>query len=426
MSEIELLKRAKDSAPGGVHSANRRVEPELVITGAAGSRMFAAGGREYIDYHAAFGPIILGHSYPKVVESVKQAIDSQGLYGVGISPLEVAVAEKIQKHVPSAEQVLLCNTGSEATYHAIRVARAITGRKKIIKFQGCYHGWHDYVLRNMLSAPALIGQRDPGSTGMLEEAIDATLVCTFNNIHDVEQTIKENQGEVAAIILELIPHNIGCVLPKPEFIAGLRQLADLHGIILIFDEVITGFRHDIGGYQKVLGINPDLTTFGKAMANGFPIAAIAGKKAILSEFATMPGGSVFFAGTYNGHAATTAATLATIEVLETEPVHDHIFRLGEKMRQGLRGIIARLGVEATVAGFGSVYVLYFMEGSIENYTDLMRNNGERFVKYRLNLVERGIYEVPVNLKRSHISYSHTDEDIDRTLEVAEASLKAIM
>jgi glutamate-1-semialdehyde 2,1-aminomutase len=305
------------------------------------------------------------------------------------------------------------------------VARAATNRTLIIKFQGCYHGWHGYVLRNMLSAPEAIGTRDPGSAGMLDEEIDSTLVCTFNDLAEVEATVAAHPEQVAAIILEPIPHNIGCVLPKPEFLEGLRALCDREGIVLIFDEVITGFRHALGGYQALAGVTPDLTTMGKAMANGYPMAALAGKAELMDRFNTRPGGDVFFAGTYNGHAGSVAAALATIEIMESEPVHEHIFRLGDRMRAGLQEIVDRLDLIGTVSGFGSVYTLYFMDGPVENYTDLMRNDAAAYIGYRQGLVERGVFELPMNLKRNHISYSHTDADIDYTLEAAEASLRRL-
>ena len=421
----QLLARAERVAPGGVHTSLRRAEPPLSFDRAEGAYIYDMDGNRYIDYHAAFGPFILGHCYPAVTDSVRNIITKTDLYGVGATELEVELAEKIVQHVPSAEKVLFCNAGSEATYHAIRVARAVTGRKMIIKFQGCYHGWHGYVLRNMLSAPEVIGTRDPGSAGMLDEEIDQTLVCTFNDLNDVQQVVSDHPDQIAAVILEPIPHNVGCILPKPEFLSGLRRICDQEGVILIFDEVITGFRHDIGGYQKIADVTPDLTTMGKAMANGFPIAALAGRADIMDRFNTRPGGDVFFAGTYNGHAASVVAALTTIEELESGKVHEHVFRLGDRMRRGLQEILDSLDLVGSVAGFGSIYTMYFMDGPVENYTDLMRNNARIYVDYRKQLVERGIFELPMNLKRNHISYSHTDEDIDRTLEAAEQSLREV-
>ncbi|GAB2537830.1 aspartate aminotransferase family protein [Gracilibacillus alcaliphilus] len=422
-SKNELMyAEANVYTPGGVHTSIRNVAPHLIFKEAKGPYIIDADDKQYIDYQAAFGPMILGHNHPYVNQQVIEAIERTDLFGVGTTDLEITLSKKICKHVPSAEQVLFCNSGSEATYHAIRLARAVTERQKLIKFQGCYHGWHDYVARNMLSDWDKVGKRDPGSAGMLESSIDHTLVCQFNNLEDVERILRGNADEVAAIIVEPIPHNIGCVLPEEGFLQGLRNLCDQHGALLIFDEVITGFRHHIGGYQKVSGVTPDLTTLGKAMANGYPMAAVAGKKQYMSRYNTQPGGDVWFAGTYNGHAVGTAASIATIEMLEKEPVHQHIFCLGKKMRNGIEEIHQRLGIEAVVAGFGSVWTTYFMSELPKNYDDLQNNNGELYVAYRKKLIEKGIFKMPMNLKRNHISYSHTDELVDQTLDIIESVL----
>jgi len=423
---LALYEEANRYTPGGVHTSIRNVEPHLIFTKAEGAYIYDADGNRYVDYQAAFGPFILGHNFNKVNDRVVDALSRTDLYGVGTTDLEIECASKIAKHVPSAEQVLFCNSGSEATYHAIRLSRAVTERRKLIKFQGCYHGWHDYVARNMLSAPDMIGKRDPGSAGMMDEAIDNTLICTFNDLEEVERTFQENKDEIAAIIVEPIPHNIGCIMPEEGFLQGLRDLCNQYGALLIFDEVITGFRHNIGGYQSVSGVTPDLTTMGKAMANGFPMAAVAGKKEYMQRYNTYPGGDVWFAGTYNGHAVGTSAAIATMEVMENEPVHQHIFELGDRMRNGIREIHERLGIKAIVAGFGSVWTTYFMDFEPKNYTDLMQNDAEMYVTYRKKLLEHGFFKMPMNIKRNHISYSHTKENIDETLQAIEDVLKEMV
>lgn len=422
----KLYSEACEVIPGGVNTSLRRIDPQLVFTHAKGAIITDADGNEYIDYHAAFGPIILGHNFEAVNRRVAEVMQAIDLLGTGTTELEIELARKICQHVPSAQKVLFCNSGSEATYQAIRLARAVTGRKKIMKFQGCYHGWHDSVAMNVISLPERLGQKDLLSAGSLPEATDNTIVCSFNRLEEVEKAVKENKGEIAAIILEPIPHNIGCVLPKPGFLEGLREITRQNGIILIFDEVVTGFRHSLGGYQKICGVIPDLTTLGKSMGNGYPMAALCGKRELMDRFNTHPEGDVFFAGTYNGHPVGCAAALATIEVLETQRVHDHIFRLGEKIRRGLEEIINRLKLRATVAGFGSVFLIYFMEGPIESYADLLRNDQDLFVTSRRKLIERGIFELPLNLKRNHISFSHTDHHMEKTLQVAEDTLKEIV
>ena len=385
-----------------------------------------ADNNEYIDYHAAFGPNVLGYNDDDVDAAVLRAVKDIALIGVGTTEKEIQLAKKICQHVPSAEKVLFCNCGSEATYAAIRLARAVTGRKKIIKFQGAYHGWHDYLAMNVISAPEKLGERDPLSAGSLPEAIEQTLICSFNDLDDVEDTVRAHKGEVAAIILEPILHNIGCVLPQPGFLEALREITRREGIILIFDEVITGFRHGLGGYQKICGVTPDLTTLGKSMANGYPISALCGKRELMDRFRTHPDGDVFFAGTFNGHPVGCAAALATIEVLERETTYPHLFGLGERMRKGLSEIMSRLGVKATVAGFGSVFLTYFLEGPVRNYSDLLRNDAALFVKYRRDLIQRGIFKLPMNLKRNHLTLSHTEEHISRTLEASEDVLRCLV
>lgn len=416
-----IYDRAHRYIPGGVSSANRLTEPNLVFTRAQGAYIYDADGKRYIDYHAAFGPPILGHCRPEVNRRVAETMGQLDLVGIGTTELETQLAEKICQHVPSAEKVLFCNSGSEATFSAIRLARAVTGRRKLIKFQGCYHGWHDAVLMNIISPADKVGKKDPLSKGMTPEVVDDTLVLPFNDVEELAQTIQDHGDTLAAVILEPIPHNIGCVMPRPEFLKTLRELTRQKGIVLIFDEVITGFRHSLGGYQKIAGVTPDLTTMGKAIANGFPLAALAGRADLMEH--CRPGGDVFYAGTFNAHPMNVAAALATVEILERPESYAHLFALGDRIRAGLAEIARRHGVTATVAGFGSVFVTYFMEPPIDNYDDLLRNDVSRFITYRRRLIERGIYKLPVNLKRNHISLAHTVDDIDETLQAADVVMK---
>ena len=425
-SKSDLAARAAAVIPGGVNSGQRRVPglEELVIAATSGATFTDGDGNTYTDYHAAFGPPLLGHNDPDVDAAVAATARSVGLMGVGVSEVEVELAERICELVPSAERVLLTETGSEATFHALRVARAATGRRHVIKFQGCYHGWHDSVAMNVISLPENMGKKDPLSKGALPEVTDATIVCRFNDADDVERALTGH--DVAAIILEPIPHNIGAVLPKPGFLERLRELATKHGAVLVFDEVITGFRHALGGYQSIAGVTPDLTTLGKAMGNGWPISALAGKADLMEMFSTTPGRPAFFAGTFNGHPPTVAAALATIDKLQREPVHEHVFALGERARLGLRELYARLGVPVWVGGYGSVFVTYFLEGEPSSYDDLLANDVELFTGYRRELMKHGIFELPLNLKRSHFSYAHTDDDVDRLLEATEVAVSTVL
>ncbi|HXJ94554.1 MAG TPA: aspartate aminotransferase family protein [Terriglobia bacterium] len=453
--------------PGGVTSSARQFQPAIIFREAQGAILTDSDGNRYLDYHLAFGPILLGHNHPAVNARVVQALQSAPLSGAGVTELEIELAHKIHQHVPCAEKVLLCTSGSEAVSSAIHVARAVTGRPKIIKFRGSYHGTYDSVLcdgrdpegnvaqapgkREEISqslgarasrplfepsledrmageTPALPGalsQFGPAWAGMPPGVTEGTLTCTYNDLDEVERAFARHPEQVAAVLVEPIGHSLGCVLPKPGFLEGLRQLTSAHGAVLIFDEVITGFRHHLGGYQAICGVTPDLATFGKAMANGFPMAAICGRAEIMDRFSARPGGDTYFAGTYHGHPAGCAAALATIEVLEREPVHEHIFRLGDRLRKGLTEIHQRLGTSATVAGFGSIFITYFAEGPIENHRDAPRNDASKFVEYHRRLIERGIFLMPVNLKRGHISYAHTDADIDRMLDATERALLAM-
>jgi glutamate-1-semialdehyde 2,1-aminomutase len=410
--------------PGGVNSGQRRIEglEDLVIESTNGATFTDVHGRTYTDYHAAFGPPVLGHNDVDVDRAVVDTARRVDLMGVGVTPVEIQLAERLVELVPSVEKVLLTLTGSEATFHALRLARAATGRRYVIKFQGCYHGWHDAVAMNVISPPEKVGHKDPLSTGILPEVLEATIVLPFNDADAVERELESRPGAIAAIILEPIPHNVGALLPKPGYLEQLRELCTKHGTVLIFDEVITGFRHALGGYQSLAGVTPDLTTFGKALANGYPLGGIGGRADLMELFSTTPGRPAFFAGTYNGHPAMAAAALATLDKMQREPVHEHIFRLGERARSGLRALYSRLGIPVVVTGFGSVFVTYFMEGPTERYEDLLRNDKELFVGYRRRLVEHGVFELPLNLKRSHCSYAHTEADIEALLEATESAV----
>jgi glutamate-1-semialdehyde 2,1-aminomutase len=429
---IDVATRLHDRAvrviPGGVNSGQRQLPgiADLGVVSASGATFTDERGRVYTDYHAAFGPQILGHADPGVDRAFAETARRVDIMGVGVTDLEVELAEKLVEIVPSFERVLLTLTGTEATFHAVRLARAATGHQKLVKFQGCYHGWHDAVAMNVISPAAKLGGRDPISGGILPGVLEATIVCRWNDLEDVRAAFEAHPGDVAAIILEPIPHNIGAVLPQPGFLEGLRALCDEHGALLIFDEVITGFRHALGGYESVAGVRPDLATRGKAMANGYPVGALGGRADLMERFSSRPGGDVQFAGTFNGYPAGCAASLEVLARMEEEPVHEHIFRLGQMARDGFADICRRLGVPAVATGFGSIFCTYFLDGEVRSYDDLLRNDAELYVGYRLESVGRGVFELPMNLKRSHISYAHTEDDVAVLLETAEASIRTVL
>jgi glutamate-1-semialdehyde 2,1-aminomutase len=413
--------------PAGVNSAQRNVPgiEDLVVRSSAGSTFTDADGRTFTDYHAAYGAIILGHNDPDVDAALASTSRELDLIGCGVARLEVELAERLVDLIPSFERVLLTTTGSEATFYALRLARAATGRSGIIKFQGCYHGWHDAVCMNVISPADRVGAHDIFSSGLFPGVAEATTVLPFNDLDVVRDTLEARASEIAAVILEPIPHNIGTVLPRPGFLEGLRELCTRHGVVLIFDEVVTGFRHSLGGYQRLAGVTPDLTTIGKALANGYPIAAVGGRADLMDLF-TVERNSAFFGGTFYGHPATVAAALANLEKIEREDIYAHTFALGERARTELNGLFQSLEVPAVVAGLGSVFVTYFLEPPIESYDDLLRNDVDLFVGYRLELLQEGIFELPLNLKRNHFSYAHTDRDVDNLVAGTERAVQRVL
>jgi len=410
--------RALRAIPGGVNSATRFIGPPYAWSHAAGAYIYDADGRRYIDYHAAFGATLLGHADERVTTAVTEAIREHDLIGLGVTELEIQCAELLNETIPSAEQTILTMSGSESTFQAVRLARGATGRDLIIKFQGCFHGWHDSVARNVISTVDSAYGMDPISSGILPPALEATLIAEFNDLSSVEHLFADHPDRIAAIILEPIPHNVGCILPDQEFLEGLRQMCTKHGSVLIFDEVITGFRHAPGGYQQLCGVTPDLTTFGKAMGNGHPVAGMSGSQSLMSQFSSA-GGPVLLAGTFNGGAVSTAAAIATVTAVNDPGFHSRLFAKGDRMRSGLAGIVEKLGITAHVTGFGSVFILYFCDGPVRGYRDLLDHNDLAYAEFHRRMTGRGFAMLPMSLKRNHISDAHTDEHIDLTIEAAE-------
>jgi glutamate-1-semialdehyde 2,1-aminomutase len=421
----KLLTAARDVIPGGVNSATRLVCAPYVLTDAAGAYVTDADGRRYLDYHAAFGAILLGHNAPEVDDAVRRAVGGIDLVGWGVTEPEIELARLVVETIPSAEQMISAMSGSEAVAQAVRLARAVTDRPLILKFQGGFHGWQDAVARNVISAPDRAYGRDPLSRGILQDAIDATVIAEFNDLDSVRELYERYPERIAAVILEPIPHNVGALVPETAFLQGLRTITAEQGSLLIFDEVITGFRHALGGYQQICGIRPDLTTFGKSMGNGYPIAGLAGPRTLMERFSSA-GGDVLLAGTFNGNAVSSAAGIATITYLRDHPdFYERTHALGDRMRTGLGAIASELGIPAVPAGFGGVFALYFAEGPIRGYRDLLRDNDEAYVAFHRRMTDRGFLMLPLALKRNHISAAHTEEDIDRTLEAAHEVLRSI-
>jgi len=417
------MERARKVIPGGVNSSVRKIEPCFGWKTAKGAYLWDMDGNKYVDLNAAWAACILGHRYDEVDNAVIDAIKDCDLIGLGTTEYEVALAEKIVENFPCADRALFSTCGSEATYHAIRLSRAATGRNKIIKFQGGYHGWHDFVLRNLYNKEELMYTRDLGSKGMLDSAVDETIICRFNDLEDVEAKIKAYPDQIAAIITEPVAHNLGCVQLQNEFLKGLRKLCDENGILLIFDEVITGLRVGMHGYQGICGVTPDLCTIGKAIGNTYPIAIVAGKAKYMDMFNTAPNGNVAYGGTFNGGPFVMAACLKTMEILERDKVHDYLFDLGDYLRSGMNKIFEQQGYEAEMTGYGSIAIPLFAKGPFTCQDDIMRSDMAKVVEFRKGLVKRGYYLVPGDVKRLCLMYSHTKEDIDGLFQAAEDTLK---
>lgn len=433
---LQLLKNNEQWIPGGVVSLNRKCDPNICFSKGTGSRVWDIEGNEYIDYQAGFAAAFLGHNDPDVNNAVRNAITTdQILMGAGPTNLEGQLAALICKHVPTLDKVQLTTTGSEATYHAIRIARAATAKSHVIIMQGGYNGWHNDVAGNVISTSADIGPRvSPGayqfdalSAGIPDEHKSLIHVVNYNDLESVEYMAKKYP--VACIILEPVLQNVGIVLPASGYLQGLRRLADELGFLLIFDEVKTGFRHALGGYQSICGVTPDLSTFGKAVANGYPMGVIGGKKEYMDYFVHPDKDKrVLIAGTFNAHPLISVAAIATIEKLASpeHKVYEHVNHLGEVLENGLNDIFNQYDSPFHVARQGSAYCVYFMDHAPVDYHDIMSsNNFELDKKYRIKLIENGIFNFPLPIKQGSISFAHTINDITETLEKTEAVVKGL-
>jgi glutamate-1-semialdehyde 2,1-aminomutase len=428
-----ILARNSKCIPGGVVSINRATSPEIAFVKGQGPYIWDADGNRYIDYHAAFAPHFLGHNDPHVTRAVSRVLQQgDSLYGSGTTVLEGQLAELICRHVPSVESVQFLNSGSEATYQAIRLGRAVTGRDHIIVIQGGYNGWHNDVSCNLMTPLEDLGPRvSPGeypykpiSAGVPLDHQKLVHIVNFNDLDSVRYVC--DKYPTAALLTEPILQNIGIVKPEPSFLLGLRKLADEFGFILIFDEVKTGFRHAIGGYASIAKVMPDLAVFGKAVANGYPMAVIGGKRSLMDFFVhSDPSKRVLLAGTYNAHPLPTAAAIATIErlLMNDGDVYRHVESLGAQMQRGIEQIMLAASQCAVVARQGSAFCVYFMDHEPKDWHDVAEHHNFALdTKMRRNLIERGVYFFPVAVKQCSISAAHTKEDIAFTLEQIKQAL----
>ncbi|GIL24279.1 MAG: glutamate-1-semialdehyde 2,1-aminomutase [Bacteroidota bacterium] len=429
-----INKEAAHYIAGGVVSLNRKVSPPIVFKKAKGCKLFDINNKEYIDYHAAFAPYILGHNNDQVNDAVLYTIkENHSLYGTGTNLLEIQLAKELCSIIPSFDLVQLTNSGSEATAHAIRLSRAYTGREDIVLMMGGYNGWHNDVARAVMPSLDVIGKRIalgeypfiPSSAG-IPGSVKSKIHCiNFNDIGSLEYVLKKYP--VACVLTEPVLQNIGVVLPHKGYLQAMLTLCEQYGAVCVFDEVKTGFRTSLSGYQGTCGVVPHLSVFGKAIANGYPVGVIGGKKEIMSLFDD-PDTSrrVLIAGTYNAHPLNTAAALATIGILKTQSVYEHLDSVSKILYAGWKQIFAEKGMPATVTHNGSASAVYFCENPPADLHDILENHDFNLdLKYRRLLIENGIYQIPLPCKQNSISFAHTFDDIMKTLEVTRKVVKQL-
>ena len=418
----QLFERAKRVLPGGVNSPVRAyravgMAPRF-ITRADGAYIYDEDGKRYIDYVCSWGPMILGHNHPVIREAVERAV-KDGLSFGAPTRREVDIAERMISMVPNIEMVRMVNSGTEAVMSALRLARGATGRDKLIKFEGCYHGHSDCMLVNAGSS-ALAGGH-PSSAGVPVGAARDTLTAQFNDLASVEALLEQNPGQVAAVIVEPVAANMGVVGPAPGFLEGLRTLCDKHGALLIFDEVITGFRLAPGGAQAYFGVRADLVTFGKIIGGGMPVGAYCGSRALLEQVA--PCGPVYQAGTLSGNPVAMAAGLAQLTYLREHPeVYEHINAKGAALAEGLRQLVKRTGV---INQLGSLLAPFFTPTAVTTFTDAKGSDVAKYARYFQGMLERGVALAPAQFEAMFISEAHTQAELDATLAAVEAVFQAL-
>lgn len=418
----EIFEQAKAFMPGGVNSPVRAytgvpIDPPVLKRG-KGALVWDEDDNEYIDYVCSWGPLILGHSPTEVIEYVKIVLADGTSFGAP-TDLENKIAEEIIQIVPSIEMVRMVNSGTEATMSAVRLARGYTGRNKIIKFEGCYHGHGDSFLIKAGSGAMTLGQ--PDSPGVPKGLANETLVARYNDINSVQTLIKEYGEDIAAAIVEPVAGNMGTVPPAEGFLKGLRSLCDNNDILLIFDEVMTGFRVAPGGAQELYNVTPDLTTLGKVIGGGMPVGAYGGKKDIMEYVA--PTGPVYQAGTLSGNPIAMAAGLKTLQLLQHENVYENLEATSASLEQGMRTNLEEAGIPAQINRVGSMFCQYFSEHPVSNFTDASNADRDKFNTYFVNMIQEGIYLAPSPFEAGFVSLAHRQVDIDRTLEAHRNSIK---
>ncbi|WP_139922971.1 glutamate-1-semialdehyde 2,1-aminomutase [Hymenobacter sp. DG01] len=418
-----LFTRAKNHIPGGVNSPVRAFRAvgghPVFMQSAKGAWLTDVDGNRYLDFINSWGPMILGHAPELVLEAVQQAVQGSLSFGAP-TRREVEMAELIKQMVPSIEKVRLVNSGTEATMSAIRVARGFTGRDKIIKFEGCYHGHGDSFLIAAGSGALTLGA--PDSPGVTQGVAQDTLTVPYNDLAAVEAVIQANEGQVAALILEPVVGNMGLVAPQPGYLQGLRELCTRHGIVLIFDEVMTGFRLARGGAQELYGITPDLTTLGKIIGGGMPVGAYGGRQDIMDNVA--PAGKVYQAGTLSGNPIATAAGIAQLSYLNEHPeLYDELNRITTRIADGTRQICQELGLNYTVNQVGSMFSVFFTSQPVTDLGSAKTSDTEAFGRYFRAMLHRGIYLAPAQYEALFVSTAITDDLVDHYLTACRESMR---
>jgi glutamate-1-semialdehyde 2,1-aminomutase len=428
-----MISRAKSEAlfaealkyiPGGVNSPVRAFRAvggtPFFVNRAAGAHVFDVDGNEYIDYVGTWGPAILGHAHPKIISAVKDAAEHGTSFGIP-NPFEVTMAKLVCDAVPSVEKVRMCNSGTEACMSAIRLARGFTKRDKIIKFDGCYHGHADSLLVRAGSGALTFGH--PDSLGVPASFTQHTIVAPFNDEDAVRAIFEANRGQIAGIIVEPVPGNAGLYFPQQGYLEFLRSITSEHGALLIFDEVMTGFRLAFGGAQERFGIRPDLSCFGKIIGGGLPVGAFGGRAEIMDCLA--PLGGVYQAGTLSGNPLAMAAGIAALEELKSTNAHAKLEELGAQLEAGMRDAVKSANIPVTFIRCGSMFCGYFTDKRVHNLADAMHSDRARFGKFFHGMLDAGVYLAPSQFEAGFLSTAHTSKDIDDTVRAAARVMRTL-
>jgi glutamate-1-semialdehyde 2,1-aminomutase len=420
----ELFTRASELLPGGVNSPVRAFksvggEP-FFAQRAQGAYLYDVDGHRYIDYVGSWGPMIAGHAHPQVLAAVETTMRNGLSFGVP-NALEVTMAEAITRIVPSCEMVRMVNSGTEATLSAIRVARGATGRSRIVKFEGCYHGHGDSFLVKAGSGALTLGL--PNSPGVPAALADLTLTLPYNDFDAATGLFDEAGSEIAGLIIEPIVGNANCIVPKDGYLQHLRALCTKHGVLLIFDEVMTGFRVALGGAQQRYGITPDLSTFGKIIGGGMPVGAYGGRRDLMSQVA--PSGPIYQAGTLSGNPVAMAAGLATLELIQQPGFHEALERSTHALCDGLEAAAREAGIAFHTTRAPGMFGLYFREGPVESFADAMGSDTQRFNRFFHGMLERGVYLAPSAFEAGFMSSAHGEAEIAQTIEAARATFATL-